>query len=420
MPADTASGILEQTLISGNIVTQQELGDAKSYARERKMPLPQALIELETLTQDEIAAIYADAYQVRPLKLEDVEIDRESIRHVPAAVAHRHKMIPIRRSGNTLVVAMANPADQEALTSLHSVTDFEIVVFVARTDAIEHALHIHYGEPPRDLPESTDTGNSSSAESAPMVTDERFAHIGRSIPLNRSYTFDSYVADAGCQYPLSLARTVVSGQPEDRSCPLMFWGPPGSGKTHLLHAIANYLATKEPLSKFILTTCPLFADNLFDCIRRLKVNMFRYFYRDAKYLLLDDCETMLSTPWVQSEMTETIESVRSKGGWVVLCSSQDLMTDPRLTPRMRVLFDSGQTAPFEAYTPEGRARVLDNQIGRINIPAEALSRLSQEFRGDMKDLQELLRQFAAISVLESRELTPDVVDEVLAIRGLGR
>jgi chromosomal replication initiation ATPase DnaA len=420
MAVDTASGNIERMLVSGSIVTPEELKGAQDYAREHGVPLVQALIDTETLTQDEVAFLHADASQVRSLKLEDVEIDRESVRHVPAAAAYRHKMIPVRRSGNTLVVAMANPSDQGALAALRSVTDFEIVVFVARTDAIEHALHIHYGEPPQDLQGSADSGESAFEENVPMVSDERFAHIGRSIPLNRNFTFDGYVADAGCQYPLSLARTVVSGQPEDRSCPLVFWGPPGSGKSHLLHAIGNYLATREPLDKFILTTCPAFNDNLFDCIRRLKVNLFRYFYRDAKYLLLDDCEAMLGAPWAQSELADTIASIRGKGGWVVLCSNQDLMTDPRLTPRLRTILDSGQIAAFESYSPEGRARVLAHQIGRINIPVEALSRLSQGYRGDMKDLQELLRQFAAISVLESRELTEDVVEEMLSIHGCGR
>jgi chromosomal replication initiation ATPase DnaA len=420
MPADTASDHIEKMLVSGNIITPEELKHVQDYAREHGVSLTQALIETEMLTQDEVASLHADVCQVRSLKLEDVEIDRESVRHVPAAVAYRHKLIPVRRSGNTLVVAMANPLDQEARASLRNVTDFEIVVFVARVDAIEHALHIHYGEPPQDLPGSSDFGDVSFSENAPMISDERFAHIGRSIPLNRSYTFEGYVSDAGCQYPLSLARTVVSGQPEDRSCPLLFWGPPGIGKTHLLHAIGNYLATREPLSKFILTTCPIFTENLFDCIRRLKVNLFRYFYRDAKYLLLDDCEAILTTPWAQSELADTIVNIRGKGGWVVLCSNQDLTADPRLTPRLRTILDSGQTAAFESYSAEGRARVLELQIGRINIPTEALTRLSNEFRGDLKDLQELLRQFAAISVLESRELTEDVVEEMLSIRGCGR
>jgi hypothetical protein len=203
MPPDAATGIMERTLLAENIVTPQELKEAQDCMREHGVLLAQALIELGILTQDEVAAVYANSCQVRSLKLEDVEIDAESILHIPAAVAHRHKVIPVRRSGNTLVVAMANPTDQEALASLHSVTDLEIVVFVARMDAIEHALHIHYGERPMDLPGFTDYSVPASAENVPIVTDERFAHIGRSIPLDRSCTFDGYVADAGCQYPLS-------------------------------------------------------------------------------------------------------------------------------------------------------------------------------------------------------------------------
>ena len=419
MSASASTEIIVRTLLSEDIVTQQELAEARDYAQAHGTHLIQALIALETLTQEEIALMYADAFHVKPLKLEDVEVDRESILHVPAAIAHRYKIIPVRRSGNKLVVAMANPTDQEALAALRGVTDFEIVVFVARMDAIEHALHIHYGEPAEDPPQDASGEKMGADRDAAVVADEQFAHIGRSVPLNRNFTFDNYVADAGCQYPLNMAQAVVSGQPEDRSCPLLFWGMPGSGKTHLLHAIANYLATREPLHKFILTTCPIYTDNLFDCLRRLKLNLFRYFYRDAKYLLLDDCETILHRPWAQSELADTIESIRKKGGWVVLCASQNLMVDQRLMPRLRMVLESGQSVPFAEYSSEGRARILERQVGKINMPADTLSRLSREFRGDMKELQEMLRQLAAISVLESRELTEDVVEEMLSIHGGG-
>ena len=288
MSTNATAGLFKQILLSREIVTPEELEEAQSYASEQETTLVKALTDLDVLTEDDVAALFADAYQVRSLKLEDVEIDRESIRHIPASVAHRHKLVPVRRSGNTLVVAMADPCDHEARAAVRAVTDFEIVVFVARMDGIEHALHIHYGEAPEEFSEEANSCDADPMEGASIVPDERFAHIGRSSPLSRGYTFDAYIEDVGCQYPLNLARSVVSGQPEDRSCPLLFWGAHGCGKTHLLHAIANYLSAKEPLNKYILTTGTIFSDNLFDFMRRLKVNLLRYIYRDAKYLLLDD------------------------------------------------------------------------------------------------------------------------------------
>ncbi|MBU0691172.1 AAA family ATPase [bacterium] len=418
MSAEATNSLFEKILVSRAIVTAEELQEAKAYSSEERIPLSRALTALDVLSEDDATALLADACQVRSLKLEDVEIDRESIRHIPAAVAYRHKLIPVRRSGNKLVLAMADPADREAHAAVKAVTDFEIVVFVAKTDGIEHALHIHYGEPPEQYSAETNSRETDFMEGVSVVQDERFAHIGRSIPLNRSYTFETYVEDAGCQYPLNLARTVVSGRPEDRSCPLLLQGPHGCGKTHLLHAIANYLTAKEPLDKYILTTGAAFADSLFDCMRRLRVNLFRYFYRDVKYLLIDDCDALLSKPWAQSELAETIEAIRSREGWVVLCSNTKFTDEQRLTPRLRQLIESGQSAIFEAYTGEGRAAILARQIGQIHIPTEAISRLTSDFKGEIKDLQDLLQQFAAISVLESRDLTDGVVEEMLAIYGV--
>lgn len=418
MSANATNGLFEKILISRNIVTATELSEAKAYANEKQVSLTQALTELEVLTEDDATALLADAYSVRALKLEDVEIDRESVRHVPASVAHRYKLIPVRRSGSKLVIAMADPSDKEARAAVKAVTDFEIVVFVAKLEGIEHALHLHYGEPTEEDTQTAQASEADTLEGSSIVPDERFAHIGRSMPLNRNNTFESFIEDAGCQYPLNLARSVVSGQPEDRSCPLLIRGPHGGGKTHLLHAIANYLTSKEPLSKYILTTGEAFAENLFDCMRRLRVSLFRYFYRDAKYLLLDDFDSLLRKPWAQAELAETIEAIRKHGGWVVLCAQRDLLSEAHLNPRLRQLIESGQTAVFEEYTPEGRARVLEKQVGQISIPSEAISRLTHDFKGEMKELQDILQQLAAISVLESRELTDEIVEEMLAIHGM--
>jgi chromosomal replication initiation ATPase DnaA len=418
MSVNATTDLFEKILLSREIVTPEELEEARVYAREHTIGLVDALTKLEVLTEDDATSLLADAYQVRSLKLEDVEIDRESVRHIPAAVAYRHKLVPVRRSGNTLVIAMADPTDQAARAAVRAVTDFEIVVFVARMDGIEHALHIHYGEAPEQSEGAADSSGAIAMEGGSVVQDERYAHIGRNTPLNRGYTFDNYLEDIGCQYPLNLARSVVSGRPEDRSCPLLFFGSHGCGKTHLLHAISNYLTTKEPLSKYILTTGSMFADNLFDCMRRLKVNLFRYFYRDAKYLLIDECDSILKKPWAQTELADTIDAIRAREGWVVLSSHQNLLENPHLLPRLKQLIESGQVAAFEPYSPEGRALVLEKQIGQISIPTEAILRLTHDFKGEMRDLQELLKQLAAISVMESRELTDEVVDEMLTIYGM--
>jgi chromosomal replication initiation ATPase DnaA len=416
MVSGIAEGLLEKKLISWDILTTAELAEAKSHAEDQGGSLVKALIDSGKLSEEDLSALMADAYSVRTLKLEDVEIDRESIRHIPAAIAHRHKLVPIRRSGSTLVVAMTDPTDQKAWAALRGVTDFEIAVFVGRTDAIEHALYLHYGEPPQAADDATVSG-PEKFEDISLIPDEKFTHIGRSIPLIRDYSFDTLIEDTGNQYALNHARAVVSGDPEERICPLYIWGKRGCGKTHVLHAIANYLSTRAPLEKFILTSCSQFADQLFESLSSLKVNLFRYFYRDAKYLLLDDCDILLQKAWLQDELAETIETIRTKGGWVVLNSKADLIAEPRLSLRLRHVLESGQIAQIGDFSPQGRARILEKQIGKINIPGEAISLLSAEFNGDMQDLQETLTQLAAITALESRTVSVQDIEDLLITIG---
>lgn len=417
MTSEVTSRSLADVLREKQIVADDRIEEALRYRTERKVSFDQALVDLNVLSEDDLRTIYSDHFQVRFLKLEDVEIDREAVKHVPAGIARHHHLIPVRRSGNALAVAMADPADSAALDALGHVTDFDIIPFMARYDTIEHAIYLHYGD--RSEHDDKKTTGESPTYSHPrnLIDDDRVGHVGRSLPLHRSRTFETFVEDAANQFPLSVARAIADLQAEEGYNPYHCWGVVGCGKTHLLNAIAAALTSRAPLNRVIFTNGERFADNLFECIRDRKLNFFRYLYREADLLLIDDAEELLTRDWAQRELTETIRHMQRSHHFVVVAARDNIALEPQIVPELRIALESGVIAGFTAYSTDAKFEIVRRLAGTTDLRPEILKMLA-EHCSSIKDLINLLQQVVVTSAIGQRDVNEAVVEELIQLCGL--
>lgn len=405
-------------LLEKQVITPEIASEAGRLQTESGKAPEVILVEMGALTEEDLAAFISDATHVRFIKLEEVEIDREAVKHVPAAIAHRHSLIPVRRSGNSLVVALADPTNAEALQALKCVTDFEIIPFIARHDTIEHALFIHYGEPPVNVPDDHGDSHPSMVRPHILMDDDRISQMGKSIQLNRQWNFDQYVEDAANQFPLSVAKAIVESHPDTSYNPFHFWGPAGCGKSHLLHAMVNYLSAHAPLKRFIYTTGQRFADNLFEAIRDKRLNLFRYLYRESDLLILDDADILVTRDWAQLELLETFYDLRKHGRQLVLASRANLTVDPRCLIKFRDVLQSGVVASFGEYSVEAKLAMVSRKKGGIELPQELLTYLVRRCGDRVSDLMAVLQQVSVLAIHGEREITHEIVEDFIRICGL--
>ena len=408
---------LLEILAEKQIITSEQLAEVQRRMTETERPVDQILVEMGALTEDDLAILIGDALQVRYLKLEDVEIDREAVKHVPATIAHRYKLVPVRRSGNALAVTFADPANPDAHAALQSVTDFEIIPFYSKPDAIEHALYLHYGEPTQ-VNETVHECAQPLARPQSLLEDDRISHMGKSVQINRHWTFDQLVEDAANQFPLSVARSVSELQSDSGYNPFLCWGATGCGKSHLLHAIANHLSVHSPLKRYILTTGQKFADNLFEAIRDQKLNLFRFLYRELDVLMLDDADDLLNRDWAQSELVETFQALRKNNKQLVLASRSNLAIDPGVAPKLRELLETGVIAGFGEYSVEAKVAMASRRKGGIELPSETLLYLVRRCGDSVNDLMNLLQQVTVLALHGEREITREVVDDMIRLCGV--
>lgn len=416
MMGDPSQKSLSDVLIRQQIIAPEQLQEAMALSRQRNIPLGEALTELGLLSADDVRAITEDILNIRTLKLEDVEIDPEAVHHVPAAVAHRHHLIPIRRNGTTLAVVMSEPSDCEALAALRAVTDFEIQPFLARFDTIEHAIFLHYGElrPTQGSSEAespAEAAGQSCARSG-LWEEGSIAHVGRGMPPHRGATFDNYVEDPANQFALSIAHSIARFESDSSYNPFHLWGGRGAGKTHLLHAIANHTAAQSPLKRCILISSQRFIENLFECIRDNKLNFFRYLYRELDLLMIDDADALLVHGWAQRELHDTYSYLERNKKQLVLASRNNLAAEPGLIGELRPAIESGVIAHLGAYTERGKHEMIRQRAGMVKLPGDVVEFMASRCGDDLGELMRLIQQTVAMVALEKQEITVSLLANI--------
>ena len=139
------------------------------------------------------------------------------------------------------------------------------------------------------------------------------------------FTFESFVAGKSNEFVFAAAKAVAKA-PGSGFNPLYIYGASGLGKTHLLQAIANYIAVHKPSLRVLYTTCEKFINELIDSIYLNKGNnrdrqaRFRNRYRSVDVLLIDDVQFLAKKQAVQEELFHTFNALQADNKQVVLTS----------------------------------------------------------------------------------------------------
>ena len=117
---------LGELLVEEGLVTDVQLQDALADAKQNGNRLGFSLVKLEFVAEDVLTRMLAKQYRVPAVDLDKVELDEKTVRLITGEVAFRHLVLPLRKVGRTLTVAMANPTDLGAIDDLKFITRFDI------------------------------------------------------------------------------------------------------------------------------------------------------------------------------------------------------------------------------------------------------------------------------------------------------
>jgi chromosomal replication initiator protein len=250
---------------------------------------------------------------------------------------------------------------------------------------------------------------------SPVPRARAVAPTGADDELNPKYTFDQFVIGDANRFAHGAALAVAE-LPGQAYNPLFVYGPPGVGKTHLLHSIGNYVRTYGEGLSVRYTTVETFTNEFVAALRGGDIDRFKHHYRHVGVLLIDDVQFLASKAKTEDEFFHTFNALHAAGSQLVLTSDRlprDLGT---LADRLRDRFQAGLVTAIEPPDLCTRMTVLRKRVRHDDIgdvDEAVLELIADRVRTNVRALEGALIRVVAFASLRSTPLTPVLARAVL-------
>jgi len=139
---------LGELLVREKLISLSQLRSAQEEQQKSGGNLGYTLARLGFISDDEITNFLSQQYRVPTIDLADYEIDAEIVKLVSKEQCEKHKVIPVSRTGNALIVAMADPTNLHAIDDLKFLTSYNIEPVIASETAILATIEKYYNAGP--------------------------------------------------------------------------------------------------------------------------------------------------------------------------------------------------------------------------------------------------------------------------------
>ena len=235
------------------------------------------------------------------------------------------------------------------------------------------------------------------------------------VPFNARFTFDQFVIGDSNRLAHGAALAVAE-MPALAYNPLFICGPPGLGKTHLLHSIANYVAAYGDGLTVRYTTVEAFTNHFIGALQHDGIEAFKTAYRDVDVLLVDDVQFLQSKAKTEEEFFHTFNALHASGAQLVLTSDRLPRDMGALEDRLRERFEAGLVCDVKPPDYGTRLTILRKRVqqdGVSGIEPAALELIAQRVDSNIRALEGALIRIVAFGSLTSSPVTTGLVDEVL-------
>jgi chromosomal replication initiator protein len=232
---------------------------------------------------------------------------------------------------------------------------------------------------------------------------------------NPKYTFDQFVIGDGNRlaHAAALAVAELPGQAYN---PLFLYGPPGLGKTHLLHAIANYVNDYGGGMAVRYTTLEAFTDEFVGALKSSSVQTFKRRYRDTDILLIDDVQFLERKAKIEEEFFHTFNALYETGSQLVVTCDRMPRDMNALADRLRERFESGLVADLRPPDLATRMTILRKRVQHDGLQlddADAIVPIAERVTTNVRALQGALIRVVAFHSLTGRPIDRSLVTHVL-------
>jgi chromosomal replication initiator protein len=249
-----------------------------------------------------------------------------------------------------------------------------------------------------------------------IAGDELPSETSTNLDLNPSYTFGAFVIGSANRFAhaASLAVAELPGQAYN---PLFICGPPGVGKSHLLHAVGNYVGRCSSGLAVKYANAETFTSQFLAALQHNQLPAFKSRYRSVDMLLLDDVQFLENKERTAEEFLYTIEAALGAGAQVVLSADRPPGAMPLLHAPLKGRFEGGLLVEVAAPDRAARLAILRRKAGADAGDLETsgvLDLLARRLTGNVRSLESALVRAHAYASLTQQPLTLELAEQVLA------
>jgi chromosomal replication initiator protein len=254
-------------------------------------------------------------------------------------------------------------------------------------------------------------GTAATAKDERPAAPSAAAHAA----FNPRHTFEQFVI-GDTNRLAHAAALAVAEMPGLAYNPLFICGPPGLGKTHLLHSIANYVTAYGGGATVRYTTAEAFTNHFLGALHGRDVDTFKAAYRGVDVLLVDDVQFLQSKARTEEEFFHTFNALHEAGAQIVLTSDRLPRDLGELEERLRERFEAGLVTDVRAPDASTRRAILRkraHQDGLRDLDAAALQLIADRVTDNVRALEGALIRVVAFGSLTGRPITAELTAEVL-------
>ena len=239
--------------------------------------------------------------------------------------------------------------------------------------------------------------------------------------LNPNYTFETFIVGNSNKFAYKASR-VIAEAPGSYN-PLFLYGESGVGKTHLMHAIGNYLVENTD-KKVLYITSDKFVDDYTKIFRYSdknnfeKIDAFKEKYRNVDVLIIDDIQFLSNAPKGQEEFFHTFEELHNANKQIIIASDRSVDDLNSFENRLLTRFNWGLTANITTPDYDLRVSIIKNKLAfkeaANDIPLDVIEYIANNFDSDIRKLEgAITRILAYASMFNKGKVTLDVAVDAL-------
>lgn len=234
-------------------------------------------------------------------------------------------------------------------------------------------------------------------------------------PLNVDYLFENFILGPSNRLAHAAAHAVATN-PGTLYNPLFIYGNSGLGKTHLLHAIGNYIKATRKKTTIVYQTADRFVHEFIHAIRFDRINLFETKYKSVDVLLIDDIQFISNKEQTQEAFFHIFNALYDAQKQIVFTSDSFPRDIQGLAERLRSRLEGGMITDIQTPSLETKIAILKKKadLHKEILSDEAANSIASCSFNNIRELEGALIRVLAFASLTQQPVSVSLIEKVLA------